>query len=293
MASDPARANPSLRISVVAFAPDAGVLGRTLASAAVAIARAQAEGVLYAVDVVLVDNGPDAVAAATVDAAAEALRRAAPAVPVRVLRGHGNVGYGGGHNLAVRDHASEFHLVLNPDVVMASDALAQAARFMAGHPDVALLAPRVTGDDGRLQYLCKRYPSPLVLALRGFAPRILRSMFDGTLARYEMRDLIGDDAVVDDVPIASGAFMFCRTSALCAVGGFDPDFFLYFEDFDLSLRLARHGRIAYVPTVRIVHYGGHTARKGAAHVRMFAASALRFFRKHGWRTPPQWSSSKT
>jgi GT2 family glycosyltransferase len=293
MASGPDSASASLRISVVTFAPDADVLARTLASAAAAIDRAQKEGALGATDLVIVDNGPDARAGATVDAAAEALRGTAPAVPVHVLRGHGNVGYGAGHNLAIRDAASDLHLILNPDVVLAPDALAEAARYMAGHPGVALLAPRVTGDDGRLQFLCKRYPSPLILALRGFAPRPLRSLFDGALAHYEMRDVIGDEAVVDDVPIASGAFMFCRTSALAAVGGFDPRFFLYFEDFDLSLRLAPHGRIAYVPAVRIVHYGGHSARKGAAHVRMFAASALRFFRKHGWRAPAQWSSSKT
>lgn len=290
MASGPASAR-TLSISVVTFAPDADVLRRTLASAAEAVRHATADGSLGAADLVLIDNGPDARAGAIVDAAADALRREAPAVPVHVLRGQGNVGYGAGHNLAIRAAATDFHLVLNPDVVMASDALAQAARYLAAHPDVALLAPRVTGEDGHLQYLCKRYPSPLVLALRGFAPRVVRSMFDGTLARYEMRDVIGDQAVVVGVPIASGAFMFCRTAALRAIGGFDPGFFLYFEDFDLSLRIVPHGRIAYVPAVRIVHYGGHSARKGAGHVRMFAASALRFFRKHGWRPPRQWSSS--
>jgi GT2 family glycosyltransferase len=277
----------TLRISVVTYAPDAGVLGRTLASLAEAVRHAIGSDALATADVVLIDNGPDAGARGTVEAAAHEFRSAATGVPVRVLSGHGNVGYGAGHNLALAGSDATFHLVLNPDVVMARDALAQAARFMEARPDVGLLTPSVTDEAGRLQYLCKRYPTPLVLALRGFAPRSVRSVFEATLARYEMRDLIGDTRVVDDVPIASGAFMFCRTSALASLNGFDPAFFLYFEDFDLSLRLARHARIAYVPAVRIVHYGGHTARKGAAHVRMFAASALRFFRKHGWRAPAQ------
>jgi GT2 family glycosyltransferase len=148
-----------------------------------------------------------------------------------------------------------------------------------------LLTPKVTDEAGHLQYLCKRYPSVLVLGLRGFAPRFVQQRFRGMLDRYEMRDVIGESNVVEDIPIASGAFMFCRTAALRQVAGFDPGFFLYFEDFDLSLRLRSAGRIFYVPEVGVTHFGGHASRKGGAHIRMFAASALRFFRKHGWRRP--------
>jgi GT2 family glycosyltransferase len=69
---------------------------------------------------------------------------------------------------------------------------------------------------------------------------------------------------------------------LDAVEGFDPRYFLYFEDFDLSLRLSKVAPIAYVPAVRIVHHGGHAAAKGFAHIRWFATSARRFFSMHGW-----------
>jgi GT2 family glycosyltransferase len=65
--------------------------------------------------------------------------------------------------------------------------------------------------------------------------------------------------------------------------GFDPRYFLYFEDYDLSLRTGRIARIVYVPAVRIVHFGGGAADKGFQHIRLFAASAWRFFGTHGWR----------
>jgi GT2 family glycosyltransferase len=58
---------------------------------------------------------------------------------------------------------------------------------------------------------------------------------------------------------------------------------MYFEDFDLSLRLAKEAGIAYEPAARIVHHGGGAARKGLRHVLWFVASAFRFFSRHGWR----------
>ncbi len=117
--------------------------------------------------------------------------------------------------------------------------------------------------DGRRQYLCKRYPTVLDLALRGFAPAWLQRRLQTRLDRYELHEQAGD-AVLWDPPIASGCFMLCRRAALEQVGGFRPDYFLYFEDFDLSLRLAAVTRLAYAPQVRIVHLGGHAARKGSA-----------------------------
>ena len=102
------------------------------------------------------------------------------------------------------------------------------------------------------------------------------------LDRYEMRDRM-EAEVVRDVPLASGCFMFARRDVLAAVGGFAPEYFLYFEDYDLSMRIRRIAEIAYVGRVRIVHHGGEAARKGQKHVRHFFASALRFFRTHGWK----------
>ena len=97
-----------------------------------------------------------------------------------------------------------------------------------------------------------------------------------------MRDL-GVDEVTTGIPIASGCFMFARRELLQRLGGFAPEYFLYFEDFDLSLRLGRVADIAYVPQVQIVHVGGYAAGKGWAHRRMFMRSAMTFFRRHGWR----------
>ena len=203
-------------------------------------------------------------------------------VELRLLHGHGNVGYGAAHNRIINNLDSGFHLMLNPDVVLNKQFLAVGINYLIDHDDVALVVPMASHENAERQFLCKRYPSVLTLFVRGFLPRSIHKLFSKRLARYEMRDLQGDQ-INKDIPIGSGCCMLSRSSMLTAVNGFDERYFLYFEDFDLSLRIRRHGRIAYLPAMKIVHQGGYAARKGLSHVRMFILSAIRFFSAHGWR----------
>lgn len=272
-----------LRVSIVSYASDEAQLGTTLRTLLAACALPLRSGRLAGVDIVLVDNGPAPSERAKLERLIGAVAAATPSgATVRRAGAGANIGFGGGHNSTIAADASEFHLVLNPDVEVDADALAAALRFMDDHPDCGLLTPAIRGDSGAPQYLCKRYPSILDLLLRGFAPGWLRAVFDRRLAHYEMRDVI-DDRVVWQPAIVSGCFMLVRTSLLARLGGFDPAYFLYFEDFDFSLRAGAASRIAYVPAVRVIHHGGHAARKGLRHILMFVRSAITFFNSHGWK----------
>lgn len=257
-----------LTVSIVLYRADPGLLQATLRSLVVASREAD-----LVPDLFLIDNGGSDLALAGLQLPDD--------WQVHVFTGHGNVGFGHGHNLSL-EGAGDFHLILNPDLELAPDALLEARSFMRGHPECGLLVPAARWDDGRVQYLCKRVPTVFDLFLRGFAPGWLRHRFDRRLARYEMRDVIGDQ-VLWEPPIVSGCCMLFRTDVLRRLKGFDFRFFLYFEDFDLSLRAHSITRIAYVPAVKIVHHGGHAARKGLRHIGLFARSALTFFRLHGWK----------
>ena len=175
--------------------------------------------------------------------------------------------------------------MLNPDVELAPDALANGVRWLDAHPDVGALAPFARDGAGRREFLCKRYPAIFDLFLRGFAPAFMRRLFRRRLDRYEMRDVIDGEPPRDviGIPALSGAFMLVRRDAIDRTGGFDPKFFLYFEDFDWSVRLNRITKTAYVPSVQIGHHGGHAARKGLRHIGWFVRSGLRFYRLHGWK----------
>jgi hypothetical protein len=180
---------------------------------------------------------------------------------------------------------ADYHLVLNPDAEPAPDALTNAIRWLDAHPEVGALAPTVKDDAGNPLYLCKRYPAIFDLMLRGFAPRFVQRLFERRLARYEMRDIVDADPPRDaiGVPVMSGAFLIIRRDMIDRTGGFDPRFFLYFEDFDWSMRLGLVTRNAFVPSVCIVHHGGAAASKGLRHIGWFLASGVRFYSKHGWK----------
>ncbi|HEV2040585.1 MAG TPA: glycosyltransferase, partial [Casimicrobiaceae bacterium] len=236
-------------------------------------------------NVVLIDNtGTRASAAAVIKVAWEIFRDAD--VTMNYLHGHANIGYGAAHNLVMHGGNTHYHLVLNPDVELAADALPIAFRFLGEHAEIGVLAPASRRVDGTREYVCKRYPTVFDLALRGFAPRALRQLFRKRLDHYEMRDLVdrvAADETISPIPAMSGSFMFVRRKAIEATGGFDPRFFLYFEDFDWSVRLNRVTRTVYVPAVKIVHHGGGAAKKAPRHIGYFVRSAARFFNKHGWK----------
>ncbi|MFM0528076.1 glycosyltransferase family 2 protein [Paraburkholderia strydomiana] len=267
----------SLSVSVVVYRPDVQQLAQTLNSLAAAYDALKAARPTFKLDICLVDNGglPD------MTASLDALR--AHGATSWIIAGQGNVGYGRGHNLAIERAVSRYHLVLNPDIDVDVQALIRAVEFFESHPDVGLLTPRIGDETGHIQYLCRRYPTLLDLFVRGFMPASVRRFFTRRLACYEMQDVINERDIVWDPPIVSGCFMLFRTSVLKKLAGFDPRYFLYFEDYDLSLRTHEVTRIAYLPAVRVLHHGGGAARKGSAHIRMFAASAFKFFNRFGWK----------
>ncbi|MGX5668999.1 glycosyltransferase [Rhizobium daejeonense] len=262
------QASLSLSICVVTYKPDWVELQITLESLRTALNHCEQ----IRARVLIIDNSP-------ADEISDWLKEVMPHFAVKVISGHGNIGFGRANNLALED-CGDYHLVLNPDVDMAQDALKSALDFMDRNPDCGLLSPAGYSADGSRQYLCKRYPSLFDLALRGFAPTSVKALFKGRLDAYEMRAELGPD-VFWDPPIVSGCFMLFRGDIFRALHGFDPGFMLYFEDFDISIRASKITRIAYVPDVRILHGGGNAAKKGYWHIQQFMRSAAYFYTRHG------------
>ncbi|MFM0629604.1 glycosyltransferase family 2 protein [Paraburkholderia xenovorans] len=266
-----------LSISVVVYWPDVVQLERTLSTLRDCVTALQRTAPRLSASLFVVDNGGAPDMTSSVTAFADL------GIPCTMIAGHGNIGYGAGHNLALAQADSTYHLVLNPDVELAADALEKALAFLDSHTDYGLLAPYICDERGEQQFLCRRFPTVLDLLARGFFPAKLRALFGPRLARYEMRDVVNEHDMVIDPPIVSGCFMLFRTDVLRRLHGFDDHYFLYFEDYDLSLRTHAVSKVVYLPAVRILHHGGGASRKGWQHVRLFVESMVRFFNRFGWK----------
>jgi hypothetical protein len=193
-----------------------------------------------------------------------------------------NVGFGKAHNQAIAQaRDSDYHLVMNPDIYFDDQVIPHLIDYLETHPDTGLICPKVLSPNGETQYLCKRYPSVSVLFARRFFPKAWQSLYQSQLDHYEMKDT-GYNEIME-VPIISGCFMLFRRSVLEEVGYFDDQFFMYFEDYDLTLRTGKKYKTLFNPSVHIYHYWTRGAHRTVKLASIFIQSGFYFFQKHGWK----------
>lgn len=197
-----------------------------------------------------------------------------------------NVGYGAGHNIALRECSEPYHLVINSDVTFPSGTLEYLCDYMEQHPDIGQCIPRTLNADGTIQHVCRLLPTPFDLFVRRFLPR---SWFSDQRQRYTLAFTGYDHAM--NVPYLMGCFMFFRRSALEAIAYrpadapvqyFDERFFLYPEDIDITRRMHRLYRTMFLPGVTIVHQhrasSYHSLRLMCVHIY----NMCKYFNKWGW-----------
>jgi GT2 family glycosyltransferase len=192
-------------------------------------------------------------------------------------------GYGENHNINLARATGRYFVIMNSDMMVGQDIFINLLDFIEKHDDIGIVSPKIINEDGTVQGLNKRYPTIIDLFIRRF-PRHYFSQFASVRRRldsYEMRD-IGYDHIYD-VPCLSGSFMFCRTDLLRKLKGFDPRYFLYFEDFDLCRRVQKTHRTVYYPNVSVIHYWKREAHKSWLFTYYFVCSAFRFFNRWGYR----------
>ncbi|MDK9693368.1 MAG: glycosyltransferase family 2 protein [Sulfurimonas sp.] len=200
---------------------------------------------------------------------------------VEYIFNNANLGYGAGHNIAMRKSIAQnafYHLVLNPDVYFQSGVIENIFRYMEQHPEVGHLMPKVLYPDGTNQKLCKLLPTPLDLFARRFIP--IQSLVDRVNNRYELGFF--DYASIAEIPFLSGCFMFLRTDVLKQNCLFDENFFIYLEDADLSRRVAKISKTIFYPEVSIYHEYQRGAHKNKKLLWFFIQSTFTYFGKYGW-----------
>lgn len=194
-----------------------------------------------------------------------------------------NAGYGKGHNLVINKGLnSRYHIIINPDIIITSSTIESLYSFMDKNPDIGMVCPKVLNEDGSVQPLKKRYPTVFDLFARRFLPKSLHGLLKKRLSWYETRD-IGYEKI-HDVEFMTGCFMFCRTSVLKAVDGFDERYFMYFEDCDLGQKFQNAGyRTVYYPNATVTHLWERASHKNLKMTWVLIVNMFRYFNKWGWK----------
>lgn len=212
---------------------------------------------------------------------------------VQVLVSEKNLGFGGGMNWAMKHAGGRFFFVFNPDVTMTEPVLETLVAFMEKHPDVGMVAPRLLNPDKTIQSNCYRFVGPEMVLYRRIPFMTMFPFVKRAVDWYLMKDW--DHADVRDVDYVLGAAMFVRREAYEAVGGFDPAFFIYYEDQDWCRRFWKAGwRVVYNPAVELIHYhrretaeGGFFAQLTNPLTHKQMKSAIYYYKKYQGEAHPR------
>jgi GT2 family glycosyltransferase len=191
-----------------------------------------------------------------------------------------NIGFGAGHNIALQNSINDgvkYHLVLNSDVSFDISVIEALIQKIDLDPNIGTIMPKILNSDGSVQLLPKLLPTPFQVLIRAIKP--LRRVFflnnnEYTLANYTEIEI--------NVPIISGCFSLFRVEVIKEVGFYDTNFFMYFEDFDLSRRIHSKFKTIYYPKVSVIHTHERGAAKSFKLFTIFIKSAISYFNKYGW-----------
>ena len=230
-------------------------------------------------DIVVVDNA----------SSDDSLVALAALADVRLIRNDRNRGFGAACNQGAAASSAPWVLFLNPDCQLGPGVVERLIDEAEAFGPCVAIGPRIEDPDGTIQGSARGDPTLLagVAGRTGWITRLRPS------SRVVSRQVIWPDRLPSgassmEVDWISGACVLIRRSAFDAVQGFDPGYFMYWEDADLCRRLrVRGGTIRYAPVVSVRHVVGQSSRHvPALALRAFHASAYRYYTR--WNAPEWW-----
>jgi hypothetical protein len=195
-----------------------------------------------------------------------------------------NLGFGRAVNLAAREAEGRYLLLLNPDTCVLDRAIDRLVAFAERHPAPGIYGGVTLHADGSPNPTsCWNRPTLWSAFAQGLGlSALLRGSRFFDCERVPAARL---DAPHVEVDIVTGCFLLIRRELWEALGGFDPAFFMYGEDFDLCLRARALGaRPCVVPEARIIHHGGASERVPAEKLERLLRSKVQLYHRH-WSRP--------
>ncbi|MCX6546026.1 MAG: glycosyltransferase family 2 protein [Acidobacteria bacterium] len=229
---------------------------------------------------------------ASTDQSDRAVARFGPRVAL--VRNTENIGFGRAVNQGMAATRAPVVLLLNPDARLLKGAVEGLQDVLRSHSDCAVVGPTVVDEDGGIQGSARGDPNMLT-GLFGRSTLLTRLFPGAAVTRRNVVNARESRRSEDSVEVnwVSGACMLVGRTAFEQVGGFDPQYFLYWEDADFCRRLRAVGyRTRYRPDARVVHTVGRSSRTAQRlAIRAFHQSAYLYYSTHVARSawhPARW-----
>ncbi|WP_309475774.1 glycosyltransferase family 2 protein [Pseudomonas sp. B21-010] len=207
---------------------------------------------------------------------------------LQILRNTANLGFAVACNQGARLSAAPNLFFLNPDTVLAADAIDHLLLALRSAPEIGMVGGFLCNPDGSEQAGGRRvFPTPRRAFMRAFGLSRLSALFPSLLS-----DFLLHKEPLPSVPIVveavSGACMLVKREAIESVGLWDEDYFLHCEDLDWCMRFHQAGwRVLFVPDARVMHVFGGCSRQRPYFVEWHKhLGILRFYRKFFRRKYP-------
>ena len=208
------------------------------------------------------------------------LRRLSRRFPkVKYVKSTGNIGYGAGNNLGVKEAEGKYVLILNPDTLVYNKSIDVLVDFLEKKAKAAVVAPNFLHKNGKpYEYQGSRELNPLRAI---FALSFINKIFPNNpiSKRYFLKNVsFNKIREVDSVP---GSCFLIRKKVFNEVGGFDEKFFMFFEEADLFKRTKTLGyKLFITPKAKVVHLHKKSTPKTKATQATFMKSRFLYFKKH-------------
>lgn len=217
-------------------------------------------------ELIVVDN-------ASSDGSVAAVRGQFP--QARVIANQDNGGYAKACNQAVAIGTGRYVLFLNSDTVMRASTLRTMVTCLDTQLDVGAVSCLQRNESGQILRSCFPFPSVRDhLRHSVWIPTIIKHV-GGVVSEL-------DFTVSQDVEWANGACLMVRRGLLEQLGGFDKQFFMYFEDVDLCRRIHQQGyRVRYLAEAEIVHLVGRSSGRAVDRLNLeWELSRIRYIEIH-------------
>ena len=194
---------------------------------------------------------------------------------IKLIRLSKNIGFGSGNNVGAREAKGDFLLLLNTDTIITSNFLPHLLELMAKCADVGVIGTKLVFPDGRFQISF----SPEI----GISGEVKSKKLHKNAQDVEILHLIEQDFCdIKEVDIVVGASFFIRADLFNSLGGFDENFFMYFEESDLCKRVRNKGyKILYTPYQSLIHLRGHSVKKTSNRMSVeYRKSQIYYYYKH-------------